>query len=504
MKTGAAGPGRGVPHDMRDESCPACAESVSDHQNDVDTWIACSHCGTWYHVMCVRLTNWDDYDKWYCQTCRDSLPLEPKMRAPRRRSHRARPTTDYAAVQEGKPSDPIGRWTSLLAQYKDWPVRVLRVEGSTWTSQWLSTSLEPLISPTLVPAPATQDLDNPASHIPGMRMPPRHTTIRDVAQLVGPDTHVEVIDVRTQMSSRAWTLSMWADYFETPVAKRDKLLNVISLEITGTAMQRMVEAPAMVRENDWVERDWPMHRRPCHADDEARKWPKVQRYVLMGVQGAFTDFHIDFAGTWVYYHVVWGHKMFLFAPPTSANLASYKAWTLSAHQESEWLGDRLQQLTKVEIRTGETMLIPPGWIHAVYTYQDTLVIGGNFLTDHDVAMHWRIEQMEGATHVPRKFRFPHLVRLAWYVAYAWHKRLSHGTSAPPPRVMEGIAQLCKRLEQDVAKMETLPSASKGYKAAWDAVPRDVIRDPRALLQEMQAHCKSHNVPHKRQRRHYER
>ena len=119
-------------------------------------------------------------------------------------------------------------------------------------------------------------------------------------------------------------------------------------------------------------------------------------------------------------------------------------------------------------------------------------------------MHWRIEQMEGATHVPRKFRFPHLVRLAWYVAYAWHKRLSHGTSAPPPRVMEGIAQLCKRLELDVVKMETLPSASKGYKAAWDAVPRDVVRDPRALLQEMQAHCKSHNVPHKRQRRHYER
>ena len=124
MKSGAAGPGRGVPHDMRDELCPACTESDSDHQNDVDTWIACSHCGTWYHVVCVRLTNWDDYDKWYCKTCRDSLPLEPKMRAPRRRSHRARPVTDYAAVQEGKPSDPIGRWTTLLAQYKDWPVRV--------------------------------------------------------------------------------------------------------------------------------------------------------------------------------------------------------------------------------------------------------------------------------------------------------------------------------------------------------------------------------------------
>ena len=88
MKSGAAGPGRGVPHDMRDELCPACTESDSDHQNDVDTWIACSHCGTWYHVVCVRLTNWDDYDKWYCKTCRDSLPLEPKMRAPRRRSHR--------------------------------------------------------------------------------------------------------------------------------------------------------------------------------------------------------------------------------------------------------------------------------------------------------------------------------------------------------------------------------------------------------------------------------
>lgn len=423
------------------------------------------------------------------------------MRPPRRRSHRARAVTDYAAIEEGRPSDPLGRWATLLAQYEDWPVRVRRVDGSVWTHEWLATGKDALDGPVLVPA-QSGDFENPASHIPGMRMPPRRTTIRDIAKLVGPDTHVEVIDVRTQMSSRAWTLNMWADYFETPSSQRDSLLNVISLEITGTPMQAMIEAPRMVRESDWVERDWPLQRRPCGAE-EAHTWPKVQRYVLMGVEGAFTDFHIDFAATWVYYHVVWGRKLFLFAPPTPANLARYKDWTMSVRQESEWLGDQLDQLQKVEIRTGESMLIPAGWIHAVYTYEDTLVVGGNFLTDFDVGMHWRIEEMESATYVPRKFRFPHLVRLAWYVAQGWLDRLERG-KVPLAREREGIHHLVKRLESEMSIIETCSPTSKLYKKALDSLPRGAIKDPRKLLASLRAHIHTHDTPSKRQRRRYER
>ncbi|PKI83791.1 [histone H3]-dimethyl-L-lysine(36) demethylase [Malassezia vespertilionis] len=312
---------------------------------------------------------------------------------------------DYAAIEDGRSANPIARFMACMDRSAHLPSIARIVKPDTWTQAWMANEADALSTPTIVPA-AKQGRDS----IPGMRILARDTSIRKIAELVGPETNVEVIDVRTQMSSSAWTLDEWASYFETPPAHREKLLNVISLEVTGTPLGRMIEPPEMVRESDWIERDWPLDKRPACTD--ASKWPKVQRYVLMGVQGAFTDFHIDFAASYVYYHVVWGEKVFLFAPPTPANLKAYKAWTLSTRQEAEWLGDTLQQLSRVQIKTGETMLIPAGWIHAVYTPRDSLVIGGNFLADYHVAMHWRIEAMEIATRVPRKFRFPHLIRLA--------------------------------------------------------------------------------------------
>lgn len=469
-----------------DETCPNCKPN---DDRDKSLWVACFQCHTWYHVACIGLQDVDDFEKWCCEACQ-MKGYTHKMRPPRRRSARERPLTDYAAIQEGRPPDPLGRWEQFMAHCSSLPDIARRVPGAKWTTAWLASDEQALDVPSIVPA-----TDGPAS-IMGMRAPPRSTTIRDVARLVGSERNVEVIDVRTQMSSSSWTLDDWATYFETPPTKREKLLNVISLEVTGTPMEDMVAAPAMVAESDWVERDWPREKRP--AAEDASKWPKVQRYVLMGVQGAFTDFHIDFAASYVYYHVVWGRKVFLFAPPTPANLAAYRAWTSSARQETEWLGDSLQRLARVEIGTGETMLIPAGWIHAVHTPEDTLVIGGNFLSDYNVSMHWRLEDMEIATRVPRKFRFPHLMRLAWYVANGWVERLANGHATP--RVQRGIEQLHRRLHQELETMqETDANGQRTLKArrAYDAVPHETVPDPCALLHALQAAI--HEAPRKRQR-----
>lgn len=35
-------------------------------------------------------------------------------------------------------------------------------------------------------------------------------------------------------------------------------------------------------------------------------YPKVQKYCLMSVKGCYTDFHIDFGGTSVWYHIIRG------------------------------------------------------------------------------------------------------------------------------------------------------------------------------------------------------
>ena len=47
---------------------------------------------------------------------------------------------------------------------------------------------------------------------------------------------------------------------------------------------------------------------------------QVQKYCLMSVAGCYTDFHIDFGGTSVWYHIVKGKKVFWLIPPKEANL----------------------------------------------------------------------------------------------------------------------------------------------------------------------------------------
>jgi hypothetical protein len=59
---------------------------------------------------------------------------------------------------------------------------------------------------------------------------------------------------------------------------------------------------------------------------------QVQLYALMSPAGAYTDFHVDFGGSSVWYHVISGRKTFLLVPPTPSNLAAFESWTSSEKQ----------------------------------------------------------------------------------------------------------------------------------------------------------------------------
>ena len=91
----------------------------------------------------------------------------------------------------------------------------------------------------------------------------------------------------------------------------DTKLNVISLEFSNTKMESYVTAPKVVRQVDWVDNVWPKHLKEDQEDgtNDMRRmmYPKVQKYCLMSVAGCYTDFHVDFGGTSVWYHIVSGN-----------------------------------------------------------------------------------------------------------------------------------------------------------------------------------------------------
>ena len=141
----------------------------------------------------------------------------------------------------------------------------------------------------------------------------------------------------------------------------------------------------------------------------------------MSVAGCYTDFHIDFGGTSVWYHIVRGEKVFWLIPPTDDNLKLYEDWTLSGKQGDVFFGDTVAKCGKIVLKAGNTLLIPSGWIHAVFTPEDSLVFGGNFLHSFAIEKQLRVAQIEELTKVPNKFRFPFFTELQWYALdkYVW-------------------------------------------------------------------------------------
>lgn len=135
----------------------------------------------------------------------------------------------------------------------------------------------------------------------------------------------------------------------------------------------------------------------------------------MSVAHSYTDWHVDFGGSSVYYRILKGRKVFFFLAPTEENLNAYQRWNSSPEQHHTWLAEG-RQCYRIELGPGDTMLIPSGWLHAVYTPEDSLVIGGNFLTRLHYNMQFRIHDIEKACHTPIKYRFPRFARVHWYDA----------------------------------------------------------------------------------------
>eukprot|EP00571_Detonula_confervacea_P002375 CAMPEP_0172313814 /NCGR_PEP_ID=MMETSP1058-20130122/21029_1 /TAXON_ID=83371 /ORGANISM="Detonula confervacea, Strain CCMP 353" /LENGTH=544 /DNA_ID=CAMNT_0013027527 /DNA_START=10 /DNA_END=1644 /DNA_ORIENTATION=- len=321
-------------------------------------------------------------------------------------------------------------------------------------------------------------------------------TYANVAKLVGPFRTIQVIDTATQLTTE-YTLQEWVDYLETPAKERTRTLNVITLEFSQTPLGRLVTEPHFARSVDFVNLHWPktlkdvgvstlssdkMEGSPLSAEEivdqlaELKKeQPRVTKYCLMSAAGSFTDFHVDFGGTAVWYHVYFGSKIFFFIEPTPKNLKIYSKWATSASGTKTKKYDFLPDLIlssggdvyEVALQKGQTLFIPSGWIHAVYTPDDSLVFGGNFVHRHSLEIQLTIYRLERRMKVGKDFRFPNYQKLMWYAARDF---LGECTTLLQQREANGHDLIDEQNTQDQREVQTILCATyshhilKGYKA----------------------------------------
>jgi F-box/leucine-rich repeat protein 10/11 len=418
--------------------CAGCNSSDSETMiGDGEQWIRCDGCKEWHHYVCAGFKSERevrDVDKFYCAPCQPKFGETTKVR----KSTRAHTAVDYAGLNEGilKTSDDNPEH-HYIAAFKNGdieftPETFARLPPELVSADFLEKSngfKEPILIPaSLNPRPkspvreshATEDMAKETNETSEERfayemMPddgqdmldmviPEDLTVRRVCELYGPQEKVPVIDVKAQEGEdRKWTMAKWADYYEQQGEK--PVRNVISLEVSKSRLGRLIRRPRVVRDLDLQDSVW--------RDDDKKAPPAVQFYCLMSVADCYTDFHIDFGGSSVYYHIVKGKKVFFFIPPTKQNLKKYEDWCLSPKQGHEFLGHQVKECYRVDLFPGDTMLIPSGWIHAVWTPDDSLVIGGNFLTRIHYSMQIKVLEIEKNTKVAAMFRYPFFQKIMW-------------------------------------------------------------------------------------------
>ncbi|KAJ7379357.1 Lsd1/2 complex PHD finger containing protein Phf2 [Desmophyllum pertusum] len=359
--------------------------------------IQCDSCEEWYHGSCVGIEEFQssDIERYHCPDC--ALLHGPLTLKKRRNWHRH----DYSEIDDGSKAVQAGTVAFIkelkTRKFKDNNVILKLENGKDLTTETFET--HGFNRPMLIVN--KEGL--------GMVIPDKRFTVMDVERHVGPMRELDVIDVCRQEDHRM-RMREWTEYYNSPVKK--KILNVISLEFSTTSLSQLVHAPAIVREMDWASHVWPTDL----PEDCPHKKPLIQKYCLMGVKNSYTDFHVDFGGTSVWYHVVKGEKVFYFVDPTEENFKQYEKWVSSVRQSEVFFGDMVKNCYKCVVKPGQTMFIPTGWIHAVFTPVDSLVFGGNFLCTFNTELQLRVYKLERQLKTPDKFLHPCFETINWYAA----------------------------------------------------------------------------------------
>ncbi|KHJ90804.1 PHD-finger [Oesophagostomum dentatum] len=242
---------------------------------------------------------------------------------------------------------------------------------------------------------------------------------------------VDTIDVYRQMTQ---SMSIGTFYEKMIAKQRPRLYNILSLEFSqNEKMKKLIAPPILVPELSFVHKLWPDRSDLVNWDPELNQVvevleehrsnkPEVALFTLTGMAGSYTDFHIDFGGSSVWYHIYEGQKIFYIVEPTDKFLDLFEEYQRAENRTEKFFGDLVPPgaLRRVVIEKGQTLMIPSGWIHAVYTPQDSLVFGGNFLHALNVPMQLKVYEMEQRLKkevgTEDKFLFPHFELVNWYAA----------------------------------------------------------------------------------------
>ncbi|KFD67773.1 hypothetical protein M514_07513 [Trichuris suis] len=433
-------------------SCTLCSPASDNVEADADDFmVACDSCQLWFHGRCVNLDEIDaaDIEQFHCPSC-------IRYRGP--------------SVARAKANNNRYDWSDV-----DGSMKPLQTGSQQFIEMLMKRQFSEFTSDVIVMENGFEfglsyfeknSFDRPilfksAEHLE-LTLPSATLSLKELGNLVGMTRMVDAIDVNRQRTFRM-ELGKFLRHFEEP--KRSHVLNLISLEVSQTDLGDMITEPEIVRQISWVDLYWP-HDQSNDNCSVTYLTPEVSKFCLISMAGSYTDFHIDFSGTSVWYAPVRGCKVFYLIKPTEENLRLFEEWMSNSNHSEQFFADMVSHCSSLTVSPGNVVLIPTGWIHAVLSPADSVVYGGNFLHSYNIELQLKIFDMERRLDLPDKFLFPNFIILHWHVANRLLEILNDYNdeeNSLPPYLLNGIQALSKHLKlwQTNAKYKVRQEKGKG-------------------------------------------
>uniref|UniRef100_A0AC34FGI8 JmjC domain-containing protein n=1 Tax=Panagrolaimus sp. ES5 TaxID=591445 RepID=A0AC34FGI8_9BILA len=209
-------------------------------------------------------------------------------------------------------------------------------------------------------------------------------TVDDIVQFVGPDEVMDVFDVHTQVTE-SMKMKTFGEKWNS--SNRERILNSISLKISPA--NPFFHCPEFIKSISWQQKITTLPKCMQLKDVD------YHHYCLMTMGGSFTNFHADYSGSSAYLYCYKGHKIFYLIEPTEKNMEEYSHWDREASTTPFILDSELRaSIKQVVLQEGETLYLPGGYFHAVFTPEDSITFSGNFLHEHNIPIQLKVHSID--------------------------------------------------------------------------------------------------------------
>lgn len=263
-------------------------------------------------------------------------------------------------------------------------------------------------------------------------------SLENLAKFYPVDHALDCFEVTRQVKARL-TVGYLLEQLQLTINQRvDVYLTRLDLS-KHEQLERSIAPPRIVRKLSWVDQYYP--KVPFR--------PNLSTYGFVSMENGYVDFHIDVGGTAAWYHIVSGEQTFIFVEPTDTNLELFEKWENSANKQETMFFVNAERYFKVRVSAGETLLIPNGWIYAILTTEDTLMVGGYYLHSISIAQQLRMfDYLKRAFPEKQHLQLSGYEYTCWYAAPNLEKLIKDSFKNRIPRhLSEGVEVLLEKLNQ---------------------------------------------------------